>query len=485
MLQKESDKHQRFLNIASYIAILIIIYFVFFQRLGSNHMRPWDESMFAVNAYEMVHNNNYFVPYYKGVPDFWNLKPPLQLWVQVFFIKLLGLNEIAIRLPSAIAMAIMSFLLFFKAKKILDKKYAWCVFLVFVTSSGLTDVHMARSGDADSLLSLFIFLTALAYYNYISSNQSKAILVFFLFLTLATITKSVASLLIIPGIIAFTIWQKKMLILLKNPWFYLGSIAYLSICVAVIFIREAGNPGYLNAVYECDILRLASVRKSTAEPFLYYLNNFFEKRFIWFWLFLPGFFMIKSDSRLKPFATYIIILASSYFFIISTSISKLEWYDMPLYPFMAIICAFPIYKLILSYFETQGSLFSTISAYLLIFSIPVYFSFRKAQKDEIPSDQKKLEQLYKYAYQVAHGKIQCKDITFLNSNFDRPLQFYKYMINAKGCNINIVNTVDNLIVGLKVAVANEELKTRLEQKFELEEIEKFESVSIYQTLKFK
>src|SRR3989344_4807003 len=100
-----------------YLILTLLLYFVFFQHLDSFHIRNWDESMFAVNAYEMIQNNNYIVPYYKNLPDMWNSKPPLQLWVQIFFIKLLGYNELAIRLPSALAGSLSALILFFTIKK--------------------------------------------------------------------------------------------------------------------------------------------------------------------------------------------------------------------------------------------------------------------------------------------------------------------------------------------------------------------------------
>jgi len=475
----------RLMNISSYFVLLLILYFVCFQRLGSNHIRPWDESMYAVNAYEMAQNHNFFVPYYKGNPDFWNLKPPLQLWIQVFFIKILGYNEVAIRLPSAIAMAILSIVLFFLAKKIIDVKYAWCVFLIYVTSSGLTDVHMARSGDADSLLSLFIFLTVSSYYKFIAGSRPKNILLFFLFLTLAAITKSVASLLIIPGVIVYTIWYKKLMMILKNPWFYMGSFGFLIICTTVFFLRELGNSGYLKALYECDIQRFAAERRSAEEPFQFYLNNFFEKRFLWLWLFLPGFVLMIRNTVLKSIAIFMVMVTMSYFLIISSAVTKFEWYDMPLYPLMALICAYPVYILANCLSNTDSSFISTLGSYFLIFVIPVYFSFRKSHKDEISSDQKKLEQLYKYAYQVAHGKMPAQDITYLNANFDRPLQFYKYMIKDKGLKIDIVNNIDSIVTGANIAVSDENLKISLMQKFELKEIEKFGCVNVYKAVELK
>lgn len=471
--------------ILNYSTIIAIIYFVFFQRLGSNHIRPWDESMYAVNAFEMYYNHHFFVPYYKGVPDFWNLKPPLQIWAQVFFIKLIGFNETAIRLPSASAMAMTSLIIFFYAKAKHSLKFAWCVFLVFVTSSGLTDVHMSRTGDADALLSLFVLLSVLSYYNFIVGDNPKGIIIFFIYLFLALITKSVASLLVIPAMIVFTIIQKKLKLLFYNPWFYFCLIAFIMFAAAIFGARENGNPGYLKALYESDILRLESVRRSPNELFQFYFNNFFEKRFLWLWLILPGYILMRRNIALKSFVDYLFLVVICYFLIISSSITKFEWYDMPLYPFMALICAYPIFLLINNLIENRTSSFAILGAYSVIFAIPLYFSFRKAQKDEIPFDQKKLERLYKYAYQVAHGKIPIKNITYLNANFDRPLQFYKYMTLDKGFKIDIVNDVIGLGSGLNVAVSDEYLESLLKQKFELKEIEKYEGVTVYHTIKLK
>lgn len=86
MLQKTN------INYIVYVVVFVSLYFIFFQRLDNYQIRNWDESMFAVNAYEMSQNHNFITPYYKGLPDMWNSKPPLQLWLQIAFIKLIGYN---------------------------------------------------------------------------------------------------------------------------------------------------------------------------------------------------------------------------------------------------------------------------------------------------------------------------------------------------------------------------------------------------------
>lgn len=138
--------------------LLILIYLVIFLKLDSFHMRWWDESMFAVNTYEMMENGKYFSLYFDGRPDLFNTKPPLTNWLQLLFVKLLGYNELAVRLPSAIA-ACLSVLIVFKfTLKRFDVLWAWVSVLILLTSEGFIGFHTARTADSDSLLTLFYYL---------------------------------------------------------------------------------------------------------------------------------------------------------------------------------------------------------------------------------------------------------------------------------------------------------------------------------------
>jgi len=86
-----------------YVFLLLLVSIPIFQRLDFYTIRIWDESRLAINAYEMYHSGNYLIPTYKGEPDMWSTKPPLMIWVQVLSMKLFGVNEMGIRLPSALA----------------------------------------------------------------------------------------------------------------------------------------------------------------------------------------------------------------------------------------------------------------------------------------------------------------------------------------------------------------------------------------------
>jgi len=86
-----------------YVLLLLLISIPIFQHLGSQAIRLFDEARLANNAYEMYHSGFSLVTTYSGEPDMWNTKPPLLIWLQVLSMKVAGINETGLRLPSAFA----------------------------------------------------------------------------------------------------------------------------------------------------------------------------------------------------------------------------------------------------------------------------------------------------------------------------------------------------------------------------------------------
>ena len=89
-----------------YLSLFIVIgisAFMLFARLDSDPIIAWDESRQAINAIEMLDHKNPLISTYKGETDFWNTKPSLLIASQSFLMKNIGINELALRLPSAFA----------------------------------------------------------------------------------------------------------------------------------------------------------------------------------------------------------------------------------------------------------------------------------------------------------------------------------------------------------------------------------------------
>ncbi len=207
-----------------YLLLLTCLYFVFFQHLDSFPIQNWDESMYAVNAYEMFINHHFIVPYYKGLPDMLVLKPPMQIWLQVLFIKLIGYTELAIRIPSALASAGSSLLLFVLIRRRSSLMLALCVFFVFISSLGVATFHTGRTGDTDALLAFFILCYCIFFYKWLFENKSTSLFYFFFFLSLAFLTKSFVALFLSPALMAMLIYFKKLSLLFRSKWFYFGII---------------------------------------------------------------------------------------------------------------------------------------------------------------------------------------------------------------------------------------------------------------------
>ena len=157
-----------------YLLLFLLILFPLFQHLNVLTIRLWDESRLAINAYEMYYHGNYLIPTFDGAPDMWNTKPPLMVWLQVFFMKIFGVNEWAIRLPSALAALFTCILLMFIAVRYV--KNFWfgfiCV-LVLITSRGYVGEHASRTGDYDALLAFFTTLSCLSFFVFLGNSKVK------------------------------------------------------------------------------------------------------------------------------------------------------------------------------------------------------------------------------------------------------------------------------------------------------------------------
>jgi len=205
-----------------YLLILLLIFIPIFQHLGFYTIRIWDESRLAINAYEMLYYpENYLVPTYRGNPDMWNTKPPVMIWAQALSMKLFGVNEVSVRLPSALAALFTCLLLLLIAVRYV--KNFWLGFiciLVLITTSGYLGGHAARTGDYDALFTFFLTLGCYTFFFFMENSKKKYLYFFFISLALAVLTKGVATLMILPGIFIYVLIKRKLLFLLKSRFLY-------------------------------------------------------------------------------------------------------------------------------------------------------------------------------------------------------------------------------------------------------------------------
>ncbi len=341
------------MNLKKYILwslFACVVYFPLFLHLNTTTLSVFDEARRACNAIEMVQNGNVLVTHFEGEPDMWGTKPPLLIWIQATFMKIFGFNEMAVRLPSALAGLGMVLLLLFFGRKVLKNTLVG-VFsvLILLTTNGYISDHVTRTGDFDALLCLWLMFYLLTFFRYAHEDdpgKKKKYLYFTsLFVFLAVFTKGVAGLFFLPGLFVFALLSKRVLPLMKNKHFWIAaSLAILGV-MSFYLLRDFYNPGYLDAVWNNEIGgRYQNALEGNGKPFLFYLKRLVNKDFYYLLLGVPlGIVTAYFGSPKERSLIGLLVINSIIFLaIISNAETKHYWYSAPILPSLALIVAFGV-----------------------------------------------------------------------------------------------------------------------------------------------
>ncbi len=434
--------------------------------------------MFAVNAYEMLQNGNWFSLYYNGEPDLFNTKPPLTVWLQCLSIKCLGYNEFAVRFPSALAAA-GTVLMVFKTLRVNSKLWAWSSSLVLLTASGFLTFHTGRTGDADALMTFFLTCSVVSFWRFLEFELPRSLLLTVLFTALAVLTKLHAGLVFIPVFLGFTFYDTKWKSVFSSLQFW-GALLIAVLGVgAVFYMRELDSPGYLSKLFLAESERFGNAIHDHKETYHFYLQGLFGQRFgIWVVLSLLGGFLIfkvKKGKRILQLAAFCSLF---YLCVITLAKTKLQWYDMPLFPLLAVLGGAGISFVIQQLFNEQRTKFKW--AFLaLIFLYPYKLMFDQSQANQVRKGEAKLEANSVFLYESIKSGESCKGIKVLHTNWNGSLLFYKYKLKELGQDIEIVNDLNRFKRGDEVLVSDKELIQELQKKYSLNEIRSIEETSVF------
>lgn len=325
----------------------IALYFVFFWNLDAISLRTYDESRQAVNALEMIQNGQLWVTYFDGKPDMWSTKPPLLIWLMAGFMQIVGYHELAVRLPSAIAASLVVIILFCFARYYLqDLKASFLAAFTLLTSYGFTGIHVARTGDFDALLTLWITFYFISYFIYLDSREKQKDTYLYLtaiFLGLAIFTKGIAALIPLPSLLLYTFYRKRLKQVFTAKAFYLSLVIVLIIGLLYYPLREVLNPGFLQAVIENEItgryLKGEENIQKSATDYTYYLKVLNKTFFPWLYG-LPIAFVLtqfNKNKQVRDLGVFSLIFLLFHLAVISNGQRKLDWYCAPQYPIAALL----------------------------------------------------------------------------------------------------------------------------------------------------
>lgn len=341
MLRVQKRRLKKIQAALIFALLMALCGFPLFYNLDALCVQMWDESRNGINALEMLYDKHFLVTHYEGQPDMWNTKPPFFIWMATLCMKFFGTTVFSLRLPSALsALVIVIYSFWFSKKHLQDWRPGFFAGLILVTSVGFIDYHVARNGDFDAMLSMWIFLYSLQFFIYLESQKRTHLILASLFLTLAILTKGIAGCLFLPGLFLITLLNKNYRTTLKKPELYIYALSGLLLGASYYFIREIYNPGYLKAVIDNEILgRYLDVTEDHRADAWFYLRFLHDSHFsTWlYWIPISVLIALLLQGVAKKLGIFLCVQIICYLLIISFSQTKLKWYDAPLFPFMALL----------------------------------------------------------------------------------------------------------------------------------------------------
>ncbi len=423
----------------------------------------------------MLQNKQWFVTYFNGTPDMWNTKPPLMIWLQVLSIKCFGINEFAIRFPSALAAFLTCIAIFsYCANYLKNNRLGFVSAVVLVCISGYVSIHVTRTGDYDSLLILFITIFCLSFFYYLKSNEPKFLAIFFICFTLATLTKGITAYLFAPSLFIYLVRNNKLKQLIFNKQFWILTIFHLAIVFGYYWLRESQNPGYLLAVFENELGgRMMKAQEGNSGNIFYYLNDVSL-------LVVPvALYLVIKGKQLvaSELIKFCLVMILPFLVIISLAITKLPWYSAPIYPFIALIAG----ALILTVFKAFNDKYQqfrcgnielvSVLVFLLLVAIPygaIINTVYGHEKMQIESSNHFAYFLKRNLNELDQSSL-VENSTVVKEGYLIHQDFYIYALNQKGADIKYTDK-QNVKVGDKVIVGQPELKEYLINKFPASEM---------------
>jgi 4-amino-4-deoxy-L-arabinose transferase-like glycosyltransferase len=128
-------------------------------HLGSEVVSEWDESMYAISAWEMGQTGHLVATTFLGALDYYNSKPPLNVWLIALSFKGFGINLVSLRLVSVISAWLTIAVLQGWARRAFGPAIALFAGLVLATTFGFVYAHAGRTAETDALFALLILLT--------------------------------------------------------------------------------------------------------------------------------------------------------------------------------------------------------------------------------------------------------------------------------------------------------------------------------------
>ncbi len=473
-----------------YLVVVLIAALPLFGHLDELPILLYDEQRLATNALEMNDSGNLIVTTYDGAPDYSNTKPPLMIWLQAASMQLFGDNELAVRLPSALAALATCLLLYaFCARRLRSPLTGICAVAVLCTTHGYPDIHGTRTGDYDALLTFFTTAYCLLWFVFLEERRNRTLYFFFGALLLAVLTKCTAACLMLPALAVFTICRGAIGPLLRNKHFYFGLLLLILPVATWYAVRQHLDGGYLNAVWKMDLFGRYNEALSFPRSPGYYIGMLFGGSFSpWMPLALAGVAAAvhSGNGATRRLSLYLILTVGVFIAVLSFSVTKFYWYLLPAYPLLAILSAMGLRTIISALSTTIGRSRRTISivtaaSTILIFLFPYRAALDRTLGVELSESMRENAMMGFFMKDVLHGRRSLGNCSVAIESYEGNIRWYFKVLARQG---RPVTTVEDrrFQAGQKVAAFQQDMKEFITSHCKTRLLEDFRGVHVYEIL---
>jgi 4-amino-4-deoxy-L-arabinose transferase-like glycosyltransferase len=317
--------------------------------LTAETVAEWDESLYALSATEMLDSGNWIVTTFDGKVDYYNSKPPLNVWILALSFKVLGTHLLSLRLVAAIAAWTTVLVLIRWAKHAYGPTVALFAGVVLSTTFGFLHVHSGRSGNPDALMTLLMLLVVVA--TGAGLRRGWALSAIGPLLAGVFLLKGMAVLMPLAFVGVMLLWRYRTG-QRPIPWWPLGVAGILFVAPTLSWAAaryRVDGWQFLRLLVTQDLVAAATTPLDGHGAQLYYYANVLQ-RFHYDWL-LVGLVVVVLQRRLiwrhvsKLFQTprladdrtvMLLTWAALTFGVPSIMQTKLAWYLNPFYPMFAL-----------------------------------------------------------------------------------------------------------------------------------------------------
>lgn len=369
----ESRRRPKTGRIAAVAGLTAIAIVAFLWHLGSVGLVDETEPLFAEAARQMTVTGNWITPYFNGETRF--DKPPLIYWLMAIGYSIFGVNEWAVRLPSALSAIALMVGCFFTLRRFGatsgDRRGLWLSAWIgsAIAALNLETLVWARQGVSDMLLSGCMGLGLLSFFwGYATTPEKqpqkpvkfgdifhcqfpeKWYLGFYIWTGLAVLAKGPVGI-VLPSLIVlcFLIYVNRLFSVFREMGVIWGAVIFGAITVPwyILVILENGRT-YIDSFFGYhNFERFTSVVNGHDAPWYFYFIVVLIGFMPWS-VYLPiAFsrlqFWRRSRWTRQPRSTHLKLFAffwfSCIFLFFTVSVTKLPSYVLPLMPAAAISVA--------------------------------------------------------------------------------------------------------------------------------------------------